>query len=195
MKLLNRPFFTRDTVTVAKDLLGKIIIRKYEGTVLKGMIVETEAYTSNDPACHAFKGKTNRNCALFGEVGHAYVYFIYGNHYCLNFVARTNDMPAGGVLIRALEPINGIETIKKLRKTNNIHELTNGPGKLTQALAIDRSFNGIDITKKNDLYVIDAPLIPKNEIGATSRIGITNGQDKLWRFIIKNNPFVPKHRA
>src|SRR6478752_2538872 len=104
MKILPPSFYARDTVLVARQLLGKILVRRLNGTILTGMITETEAYCVNDPACHAFKGKTERNQALFGPVGHFYVYFIYGNYFCVNTVARHPSAEYGGVLIRAIKP-------------------------------------------------------------------------------------------
>ena len=182
--LLPRSFYERDTVDVARDLLGKYIVRHYEGQYLMGQIVETEAYRSDDSACHAYNGMTKRNCAMFGPVGHAYVYLIHGIHYCLNIIARTSDYISGGVLIRAIEPVAGIETMMHLRKTDNLKNLTNGPGKLTQALAITLKNNHHDVTQLSDLIVIDSPKKETFTINTSSRIGISSGQDKLWRFFI-----------
>ncbi len=151
MNSINRSFYQRDTVTVAQDLLGKLLVRELNGQVLLGIIVETEAYTFDDPASHTYCGKTARNAPMFGDVGHAYVYFIYGNHFCFNIVAKENDMPAGAVLIRALEPMNGIALMHKHRKKHNVRILTNGPGKLAQALHITKQHSGLDITQKGQL--------------------------------------------
>lgn len=185
-------FFARETILVAQELLGKLLVHEVDGIVRSGIIVETEAYTGNDPACHAYRGKTERNASLFGPVGHAYVYFIYGNHFCLNTVARTKDIISGGVLIRALEPIAGIDLMKKARKMNSLKNLTNGPGKLTQALGINRSFNGLDLTIGNNLYLTEGIQVKKREIKATPRIGISQAKENLWRFIIKGNEFISK---
>lgn len=194
MKILKRAFYNRDTDLVAQELLGKIIVRVIDKhTILKAMIVETEAYMGiNDQASHAFGGKRVRNAPLYGPVGHAYVYFTYGMYYCLNFVSRAPNIPVGGTLIRAVEPIAGIEYMEKKRHKHSTHGLTNGPGKLTQALSINRELNGIDVTKKEELYLLDAPEISKNQIIATPRIGISKAVNEKLRFYIKDNKFVSK---
>ncbi len=117
MRILPRKFYNRDPLIVAPDLLGKVIVHRYHDQTLSGIIVETEAYRNDDPASHSYRGKTKRNEVMFGKSGVAYVYFIYGNHFCLNFVSRTPSILAGGVLIRALEPSQGIDVMQKLRKT------------------------------------------------------------------------------
>lgn len=185
MKVIeNISFFSRDTVEVAQDLLGKILVHENNGKLLSGIIIETEAYTSDEPACHAYRGKTKRTEALFGPVGHAYVYFIYGNHYCMNIVAREKGCPAGGVLIRGLKPIEGIENMKQNRGIVDLKNLTNGPGKLTQALGITKNHYGLKLSKENGLYLIEGIAVNKKDIKATPRIGISQAQDKLWRFTI-----------
>ena len=152
------------------------------------MIVETEAYTGkNDPGSHAYKSRTLRNEPMFGPPGRAYVYFCYGNHYLFNIVTE-KEGTAGAVLIRALEPKQGIETMKKLRKTNEIIKLTNGPGKLTQALAIGRDDNRTDLNG-NELYVASGTS-NQYKIASGSRIGIKQGLVKKWRFWIKDNEYV-----
>jgi len=179
---LTRKFFSRRTDLVAIDLLGCTLVRKTGNKKLSGKIVETEAYFGeNDPASHAYRGVTPRNKIMFGKPGFAYVYFIYGNHYCLNFTTE-REGKAGAVLIRALEPLEGIGLMKKNRGTNNIKNLTNGPGKLTQALAITREQNGLDLTG-NVLYALKGDK-PK-EIVRTTRVGIRNGKDLKLRFYIK----------
>ncbi len=192
MRLLERSFYQRETVEVAHDLLGKIVVRQYYHHLLAGRIVETEAYTIDDEASHSHRGQTHANRAMFGPVGHAYIYFIYGNHYCLNAVARNQNHEAGGVLIRALEPINGIEFMKQFRGITDIHNLTNGPGKLAQALHITKALYGIDLTQKGELYIVDGQTIPEKDICAAPRIGISKATDVLWRFYICDNPFVSR---
>lgn len=194
MKILKQAFYTRDTALVAQELLGKIIIRAIDDTtVLKGRIVETEAYMGiYDEASHAYGGKRVRNAPLFGPIGHAYVYFIYGMYFCLNFVSRAKGIPAGGVLIRAVEPIEGIEYMHHKRQTHKLQALTSGPGKLTKAFSINRDFNGIDVTKKGPLFVIDAPPIAKHDIVASPRIGVSKAADDLLRFYIKGDQFVSR---
>ena len=194
MKILNRAFYKRDTTVIAQELLGKIIVRIVDkNTILQAMIVETEAYLGlDDPASHAYGGERVRNAPLYGPVGHAYVYFTYGMYYCLNFVSRAPGIRAGGILIRAVEPIRGIAYMEKQRHKHTTHGLTNGPGKLTQALSINQDLNGIDVTKKGPLYVIDALEIPHNDIIVTTRVGISKAVDEKLRFYIKDNTFVSK---
>jgi DNA-3-methyladenine glycosylase len=193
-KILPRSFYERETDRVAQELLGKIIVRVIDAqTVLMGRIVETEAYMGiTDLASHAYGGKRIRNAPLYGPVGHAYVYFIYGMYNCINFVSRAKDVPAGGVLIRALEPLEGIEYMKAHRHTNILRALTSGPGKLTKAFSITRVLNEIDVTKKGALYVIDAPSLLPKDIIASPRIGLSKGREPLLRYYIKDNPFVSK---
>lgn len=186
-RLLSKDFFNRSTVIVAQELLGKRLVREYHGKRLSGIIIETEAYQSDDPACHAYnKQSTARTKALFGPVGHSYVYFTYGNHYCINIVSRDPHMPSGGVLIRALFPEEGIEEMKKARQKDDIHQLTSGPGKLTQALHITRAQEHIDITKRGPLYIEEGIEIAPADIEATPRIGISRATEKLWRFVVKS---------
>lgn len=193
MKILGREFYHRDTIDVAKDLLGKIIVRVVRGKSLSGMIVETEAYRSkDDPGSHAYRGMTERNRVMFGEVGRSYVYFTYGNHYCLNLVAKDDSTAAGAALIRAIEPLQGIELMRKFRKISDIYNLTSGPGKLTKALDITKHQNAVDATKKGELYVTEGRRIDESQVIAASRIGINLGLDKKWRFLIKDNQFVSK---
>src|SRR6516165_4342508 len=160
-KPLPRAFYKRDTVVVARALLGAYIVHTIEKKILVGMIVETEAYPSNDPASHAFKGETKRIRSLFGPVGHAYVYFLH-NNYCLNVVSHDENIPAGGILIRAVEPISGIEYMKERRHVDAEINLTNGPGKLTKAFAIDGHLDGMDIAQeKRELMIAYGVTVPE----------------------------------
>jgi DNA-3-methyladenine glycosylase len=187
--VIGRKFYSRGTEQVAKDLLGKILVHKTNKGVLSGKIVETEAYFgSGDPASHAHGRKTKRNFLMFGEPGRAYVYFCYGNHWLFNIVAKAGSRP-GAVLIRALEPLKGIEDMKRRRGTSEITNLTNGPGKLSQALGIGRAQNGTDLTK-GDLFIEDSD--EKPEIVKSKRIGITKGTERLLRYYVKNSSFVSK---
>lgn len=179
MKKLDREFYLQDTVDAAKALLGKVLVHKTEKGVLSGRIVETEAYLHDDPACHASRGMTKRNEVMFGEHGHAYVYFTYGFHYCLNIVTQLRGIPEA-VLIRALEPLQGIELMQQNRNKENEKDLCSGPGKLTQAMMIDIALNGEDLLSDR-LYVLDDRL-DIGEIKARPRIGIKEATDKLWRF-------------
>ncbi len=189
MKCLKSSFYARSTELVAESLLGKTLVRIIVNTSgklerLSGMIVETEAYGfKNDPASHAYRGLTSRNAAMYGEVGRAYVYFIYGSQYCVNVSARSNELGAGAVLIRALQPLEGIDIMKSLRKTDHFLSLTSGPGKLTQALSITNVLNGEDMTDSKSRLHIEEGVNPV-AIVTTKRIGISQAVDKKWRFII-----------
>ena len=176
-----RKFYRRDTARVARDLLGKRLVRKIGRGVMSGVITETEAYKHrDDPASHAFKSMTRRNRAMFGEVGMAYVYFTYGMHYCFNVVARSAGVEAGAVLIRAVRPEKGINMMQKNRGMENIDNLADGPAKLTQAMRIADSHYGTDLTSSHVLYIADGPK-PK-KIAASARIGIRQATDRLWNF-------------
>ena len=190
IKKLKREFYNRPTLEVAKELLGKYLVVNKNGTKLSGKIVETEAYRGlYDPASHAYGGMTPRNRIMFGEPGYAYVYFTYGMYYCLNVITERKGFPAA-VLIRALEPMEGIEIMKRRRTKEKPEDLTSGPGKLCQAMGVDKSLNGADLIGKT-IYVED-----RNEavgkIVSTNRIGIDEGKDKKWRFYLKDNRFVSR---
>ena len=185
MNTLPREFYLQDTVIVAKKLLGKKIIRKIGRTEISGIITETEAYKhKDDPASHAHRKITERNKAMFGEVGMAYVYFTYGMYYCFNVVARNPNVPAGAVLIRAIEPEKGIKKIQENRNKKDLKNLTNGPAKLTQALEISKEHYGVDLTKNSKLHITEGIKVKK--IISSPRIGIKEATDKLWNFKIKN---------
>ena len=182
---LGKQFFNQPTVELAKALLGKYLV--YGD--LRGKIVETEAYLyRDDPGCHASRGLTPRNAPMFGPAGHTYVYFIYGMYHCLNIVSgKTGEGEA--VLIRALEPVQGINLMQKRRKTANIENLCNGPGKLTQAFGITR--------KHNNVSLLDGKLRihtsrEKPEIVSGRRIGLSAGKELELRFYIKGNRFVSR---
>jgi DNA-3-methyladenine glycosylase len=185
MQILPRSFYQRDTVLVAQELLGKVLVREVDGKILSGIITETESYCCHEPASHSHRGKSESNKAMFNEVGHAYIYFIYGNYFCFNVVAKENKEYGAGVLIRAIKPLIGIEHMIKNRKIKDLNNLTNGPGKLTLALDINKNLYGIDLTKKGPLYITEGIDVDKKEITATPRVGISKATDKLWRFYIK----------
>jgi DNA-3-methyladenine glycosylase len=162
------------------------IIRRIGGHVLIGRITETECYKgAEDLASHACAGVTDRTQAMFGSVGHTYVYLIYGLHWCFNIVAKSADAPAGGVLIRAIEPIHGISYMEKKRNMScSSSEFLNGPGKVSQALSIDDNVYGYDLTISDQLCVMAGEDIDGVRITATPRIGISKACDRLWRFVI-----------
>jgi len=184
LNILPRSFYQRDTVTVAKDLLGKKLVRKIGNKGISGIITETEAYRhKDDPASHAFRRKTERNRAMFEDVGHAYVYFTYGMYFCFNVVARNSKSEAGAVLIRAIHPEKGIEIMKKNRGKDNEKILTDGPAKLSQAFAITKKQYGVDLTKKSELFIIEG-LPQSRKYSASPRIGISTAINNLWNFKI-----------
>jgi len=184
MKILPRTFYARNTVKVAKDLLGKTLVRKIGKKTISGIITETEAYRfQDDPASHAFSGITERNKVMFGQVGMAYVYFTYGMHYCVNAVARSSSYDAGAVLIRAIKPVKGIEYMIKNRGMDSLINLTNGPAKLTQAMKISKKQYGEDLTTVSSLHITDG--IKTDKIISNSRIGIKKGNEKPWNFKLK----------
>jgi len=188
MKILPKKFYNRPTVLVAKDLLGKILQHKIVGKSCSGRIVEVEAYLpENDPACHAARGKTKRNNVMFGPPGMAYVYFCYGNHWLVNAVTEPEGAPAA-VLIRALEPVEGIETMRRRRKTNNDKNLTNGPAKLCEALGITGAQNSAPLHKGNLIIFDNGDEPPKFK--TSSRIGIKKGLEHQIRFFIPGNKYV-----
>lgn len=190
MPKLEQQFFNRKTMTVAKELLGKVLVRKIGSRTLSGIITETEAYVGpHDLASHASKGKTERTSVMFEAAGIWYVYMIYGFYHCLNVVTEEKDYPAA-VLIRSLRPLEGIDEMKKLRHTQNIANLANGPGKLCQALGIDRSMNRTSVTAPGArLYIEDRGIkISPRKIMKAKRIGIDYAgewKDKLLRFHIE----------
>ena len=184
MNILPREFYSKNTVTVAKELLGKKIVRRIGKHEMIGIISETEAYRhKDDPASHAHRKITQRNKAMFGDVGISYVYFTYGMHYCFNIVAKHPKTKAGAVLIRAIQPEKGIEVMQKNRKMVDLRNITNGPVKISQALKITKKEYGVDLTKKSDLFITEG--IKPNRITASSRIGIKEATNKLWNFKIK----------
>jgi DNA-3-methyladenine glycosylase len=182
---LKRSFFQKDTSLVARGLLGKVLVRKSRGKYISGIIMETEAYYGpGDPASHAYRGMTPRSQLMFGKAGVAYVYLCYGVYWLLNVVTEEEGTP-GAVLIRGLKPLKGIEQMKRKRKTGEVNKLTNGPGKLTIALGIDGRDNGSDMTHTvSGLYIADDPE-SKNSINieSTTRIGITEGKDRILRYV------------
>ena len=196
---LPRSFYDRDPRLVGPDLLGKILVRRQGRKLLTGRIVEVEAYLgADDPAAHSSSGRTKRNTVLFGPPGYAYVYFIYGNHYCLNVSCLPDGTP-GGILFRALEPLEGISQMFKLReieKGSDLRRLTSGPGRMAAAFGITRERdNGKDLTDdKSDLYIADDGT-PPPKVLITKRIGITKAAEMPLRYIVAGNKFVSRKVA
>ncbi len=193
---LPRAFFARDPRRVARELLGKVLLRTNGNQRLSARIVEVEAYLGKkDPASHTYIGQTTRNAVLFGPPGHAYIYFIYGNHYCLNVSCEPEGSP-GGVLFRAVEPIEGIEEMARargieIRGIKDLPKLTSGPGRLCQAFGITRARdNGCDLTSAaSGLWIADDGFRAKR-ILATQRIGITQATDRPLRYVLRDSPFL-----
>ena len=198
--VLPRSFYDRDPRTVCRELLGKILVHRDGKTLLAGRIVEVEAYLGeDDPAAHSAAGRTARNAVLFGPPGYAYIYFIYGNHYCLN-VSCLPDGVAGGILFRALEPVGGIEKMARFRNVEvngprDLRKLTTGPGRLAQAFGITRKRdNAKDLTDAaSDLFIADDGYRP-DQILTTPRVGITKAAARPLRYLIAGNPFVSGRR-
>jgi len=192
IKLL-RSFYEQPTVDVAKQLLGKYLVRQHPEGATVGRIVETEAYVGpQDLACHASKGRTARTEVMFGPAGHAYVYFIYGFYNMLNLVTERKNHPAA-VLIRAVEPMTGIELMRARRQLGNLRDLASGPGKLCQAFAIDRSLNGADLC--DDVLYVEERGESQPKIRATPRVGVDYAgkwKDKRYRFLVRDSGFVSR---
>lgn len=192
---LSREFYNRDVLTVAEEILGKILVHKTKEGVAKGKIVEVEAYNGLcDKAAHSYQNlRTERTKIQYGQGGYAYVYLIYGMHICMNIVTNRKDLPEV-LLLRALEPVEGIDLMKKRRKTDNLKNLCSGPGKLSQAMGITRENYGEDLCG-DSFYLEDAPVLAPEEIRRTKRINIDYAEeaaDFLWRFSVKGNPYVSR---
>ena len=182
-----------ETAALARFLIGKLLVRELPDGVASGRIVETEAYVIGDAAGHAYRGMTPRNRALFLEPGHAYVYLAYGLSFMLNVSSEAPGIGAGA-LIRALEPLEGIAIMENNRGTERLRDLARGPGRLAQALRIDRSLDGLDLCEEGPLWLArddhDPGEIGKREIGESVRIGISRDADRVLRFYVRDSPFV-----
>ncbi len=194
MKVLKKKFYNRSPLQVAPDLLGKILVRKLNGEIISGRIVEVEAYLgSSDQAAHSFKGLTKRNASLFKDAGHAYVHTIHTQN-CLDVVVEGSNIPHS-VLIRALEPLEGIELMKQFRNKEKLTDLASGPGKLCQALNITKDFDGLNITKiDSELFIMDSGFeIEKSSIVTAKRIGISKAAEFDYRYYIKNSKYISRN--
>lgn len=199
MRPLPRSFYHRSTLLVAKELLGKRIIRTNGTQILSGIIVETEAYLYNDPASHSFNGPTQRNNVMFGPGGHLYVYFTYGMHYCANVVTGPKGL-GEAVLIRAVEPVQGLEWMAKHRFQDRTDSpldlkrriaLTNGPAKFAQAFSLTTEQNGLDLLN-SDVIITNGSTLSRGQITVSTRIGISKAAEKRWRFCVKGNAWVSR---
>jgi len=188
-RVLPRSFYARRTEVVARDLLGKVLVRRLGGVLLGGEIVETEAYFGEeDPASRAHRGLKTYNRVMFGEPGRLFIYNVH-KYWMLNLVAHSGRV--GAVLIRAIEPTMGVKVMVKNRPVKNLRELTSGPGKLSTALGIDKSLNGLDVTiSRSQVYVLDneAP----HEVEASHRVGVTRDLPEPYRYLIKGNKYVSR---
>ncbi|HUN28403.1 MAG TPA: DNA-3-methyladenine glycosylase [Alphaproteobacteria bacterium] len=189
VKRLRRRDLPIDTIELARFLIGTILVHDRRGERTSGRIVETEAYPVGDAAGHAFGGKTNRNASLYLARGHAYVYFIYGMYYCLNVSSERAGVGAG-VLIRALEPIEGIDLMKERRGGSSLRDLARGPGRLALAMAIDRRDDGVDLCTDPSLWLGSAGANYHGVVSATTRIGLSREQSRPWRFYERGSTFV-----
>lgn len=198
-------FYGQDTLAAARQLLGKTLVRRFpDGQIATGRVVETEAYTRNDPACHAFRGLTERNKTMWGPPGRAYIHINYGLHFCLNAVTAPEGA-AEAVLIRALEPVTNARALWRHTYGENspfdqtekaLVRLTSGPGKLTRALGVDKAMDGIDLTNADgSLFLAHGEAIADANVVTTTRIGITKGADLPWRFYVRASPFVSRRGA
>ncbi len=200
---LSRTFFERDTLAVARDLLGCTLVHQVDGCRIAGRVVEVEAYAGpDDAACHGYRGKTERNAPLFGPVGYSYVYLIYGMYWLVNVIAKPrdagNNYPAA-VLFRALEPVEGLDQMAARRSGRPEREWASGPGRLTMALGIDQTQNHIDLTAdSSQLFLERGESIPDDQVNTGPRIGLNSVPEPWhsipWRFWLKDNPYVSRRR-
>ncbi|HEX4151215.1 MAG TPA: DNA-3-methyladenine glycosylase [Steroidobacteraceae bacterium] len=193
LRPLDRAALPKDTVALARFLLGKIVVREAGKRVLGGRIVETEAYLEADPACHAFRGMTARNRSLFLEAGHAYVYLCYGTSYMLNVCSEAPGIGAG-VLLRALEPLSGIEHMQRARGVSVLRDLARGPGRLAAALGVDLKDDGLDLCRRGGLWIADDGA-SIGAIGESVRIGLTKGAEARLRYFVLGSGYLSGSRS
>jgi len=188
---LEYDFWARETTVVAKELLGKIMTFDGPFGTLSGIVVEDEAYLGfNDPGSHSFRGKTKRNAVMFGPAGVSYIYRIYGVHFCYNVTTDQDHVPAA-VLIRALQPLSGIERMRQNRGKSDLRELCSGPGKLVQALGIDITLNGTSAVD-GPIRFFENDILGSFQVKETTRIGINQGKESLLRFYVEGNSFISR---
>ncbi|MFZ2864010.1 MAG: DNA-3-methyladenine glycosylase [Ignavibacteriaceae bacterium] len=195
--VLPKKFYIRPVLAVAKDLLGKVLIKTESKKMFAGRIVEVEAYDGSiDEASHSYNGKTKRNEVMFNTGGCLYVYFTYGAHFCSNIVTGKEGY-GNAVLIRAVEPLAGIDYMivnrfnRELKSEKELYNLTSGPGKVSKAFGFDSSYSGMDLTNSS-VYLLDQPRLNSNKIGISKRIGITRSVDLPWRFFEIGNPYLSR---
>jgi DNA-3-methyladenine glycosylase len=188
VKFLRRADLPVDTIALARYLVGKFVVHDLSAGRVSGRIVETEAYPIGDPAAHSYRGETPRNGSMFLDRGHAYVYFVYGSSYMLNVSSEVRGV-GGGVLLRALEPLEGIDVMSRLRGTDRLLDLTRGPGRLAQALGIDRRQDGLDLCAPGALRLATGSGA-NGRLGRSVRIGLTRAADRVLRFYERGNLYV-----
>jgi DNA-3-methyladenine glycosylase len=189
---LPRSFLRRPSVELAPDLLGRDLVgRSPDGSTLRARIVETEAYEPGDPASHAFRGPTRRNAVMFGPPGHLYVYVAYGVHHCMNIVAAPEGV-ASAVLLRAAQPLDGLDTMAQRRGTERPRDLCRGPGRWAQAFGVDRALDGADVVVGDVIWLERGLAVPADAIVAGPRIGITLAARRPWRFCVAGSPFLSR---
>ncbi len=192
-KPLPLEFYRQDTFALVPKILGKVLVHRIGRRALAGRIVEVEAYVGSDPASHAANGMTERNKVMFEAGGVAYVYFTYGMHFCFNIVTGREGFPAA-LLVRALEPLEGFEEMKRRRGTDLLTNLTNGPAKLCQAMGIDRKCNGMRLDGKGIFILDDGFVIDESYVLSSTRIGIRVGTESEWRYFLRGNEFVSRRQ-
>jgi DNA-3-methyladenine glycosylase len=191
---LPRRFYARPSTSVAPELLGRVLVRVLpDGTRLSGRLVEVEAYGPRDPASHAYRGPTPRNLVMFGPPGHLYVYFTYGMHFCANVVTGSRG-EGSAVLLRAIEPLEGLDAMAARRGVDALRLLCSGPGRLTQALAIGRPENGADLVRDGALQLRAGAPVPASRIARSTRVGVNVGIDPRWRYFERGSVFVSPGR-
>jgi DNA-3-methyladenine glycosylase len=191
---LPRSFYARSALRAGPELLGRVLVRTLaDGTRLAARIVETEAYLPGDPASHAFRGMTRRNGVMFGPPGHLYVYFTYGNHWMMNAVTGRAGQGTA-VLLRAAEPLDGLERMAANRGREDPRDLCSGPGKLAKAFGVTGAQNGLDLVRGSDMHILEGRPVPRSRVSRTTRVGVTLGAERRWRFIVTGDPFVSRGR-
>jgi DNA-3-methyladenine glycosylase len=191
---LPRSFFARPSTEVAPDLLGRVLVRVLpDGTRLAARLVEVEAYGPNDPASHAFRGPTPRNLVMFGPPGHLYVYFTYGMHFCSNVVTGADGVGTA-VLLRAAEPLEGLDAMAERRGVDAPTLLCSGPGRLTQAMEISRPENGADLVRDASVHLRRGDPVAPRSIARSTRVGVNVGTERRWRFYEAGSAFVSRGR-
>lgn len=191
---LPRSFYVRPSLEVAPDLIGRLLVRTLaDGTRLVARIVETESYTEEDPASHSYRGRTRRNEVMFGPPGRLYVYFTYGMHFCSNVVTGRKG-EGSAVLLRAAEPLEGLDEMARRRGVSDPFLLCAGPARLTQALGIGREENGVDLVRGTGLRILEGSPVTRSLIGRSARVGVSSGAELRWRFFVEGDPFVSKGR-